>query len=415
MKKSTTTTATPTLAELNKMSNAELTKLLKQRFDGNSGEILNGFREMKYNAAQTKAGLIRYLAPDEPVVTTTKTTAKRNALMGGIGAILSGKATADSVLADVKAAGETKEATPAVSTPVVINKKEVVASNMTGKGLARKIAADKAKAAKKPAKKAAAPKPEIVKVTMLEHAVLMGLIGSLNGAEGSGYSTVEHTDLAKVCKLSVKSIKNVVSSLVSKGLVFVYEMKNVGQPAMDLIHLSEKAFCLHPDFSAEATQWIELEIADAKGNTTINIAKAVVVVSTRKEQSTKPYGKFGLHGHNIDVKGLKKGDSVSFDIKKQTVIGEFIHVHVNNHSPNGYAVIKYAGKIYERVMDKVNKVITAPKGLPAPKATPIVEDVERNEFGDELVSDDLTTKVRTLPAKAQKAVNTVAKKAAAKK
>lgn len=320
------------------------------------------------------------------------------------------------VITDLVSIGKT--ATPP---PVVINKKEVISSNMTGKGLVRKIAADKAKAAKKPAKKTSTPKPEIVKVTMLEHAVLMGLIGSLNGAEGSGYSSVEHTDLAKVCKLSVKSIKNLVTSLNKKGLVFIYEMKNPKQPMVEFIHLSEKAFCLHPDFSAEATQWIELEIEGEKvGTTKLSVKNAVIIANmttptsaARKVQSTKPYGKFGLHGHNVDVKGLKKGDSVSFEIKKETVIGEFIHVHVNNHSPNGYAVIKYAGKIYERVMDKVNKVI-APKTLPAPKATtPIVEDVERNEFGDELVGgDDASTKIHTLPATTQKAVNAVGKKAA---
>jgi hypothetical protein len=89
-------------------------------------------------------------------------------------------------------------------------------------------------------------------------------------------------------------------------------------------------------------------------------------VSTKKEPVTtgKPYGKFGFHGHNVDHPTLEAGDQVGFMLKGNVVIGEFVHVHVNNHSPNGYAVIRYNGKIYERVLDKIEIDVSTSKSAP---------------------------------------------------
>lgn len=54
-----------------------------------------------------------------------------------------------------------------------------------------------------------------------------------------------------------------------------------------------------------------------------------------------------------DDKKVKQGDTVKFAVKGEVVSGEFRHVNKNVHSPNGYAVIKLNGKIYERVLERV--------------------------------------------------------------
>ncbi len=49
-------------SDLEKLSTAELKSILIDLFDGNSGEILNGFREMGITKdAQLKSAIIRYI------------------------------------------------------------------------------------------------------------------------------------------------------------------------------------------------------------------------------------------------------------------------------------------------------------------------------------------------------------------
>lgn len=100
--------------------------------------------------------------------------------------------------------------------------------------------------------------------------------------------------------------------------------------------------------------------------------------SVPSEKSGKPWGKFGKHGQNVELEGFKKGDAVKFKLKNAEVVGEFSHFHINNHSPKGYLVMKYEGKIFERVLDKVSKVEpavaeTATKATKATKKTTAVK------------------------------------------
>jgi hypothetical protein len=49
-------------SELEKLSTAQLKSILIELFDGNAGEILNGFREMGITKdAQLKSAIIRYI------------------------------------------------------------------------------------------------------------------------------------------------------------------------------------------------------------------------------------------------------------------------------------------------------------------------------------------------------------------
>lgn len=87
--------------------------------------------------------------------------------------------------------------------------------------------------------------------------------------------------------------------------------------------------------------------------------KATPAAKTEATVAAKPYAKYGMHGHNVEHADFSKGDPIGFDLQGERHVGEFVHVHVNNHSPNGYAVIRYNGKIYERTL---NKIFTVAEG-----------------------------------------------------
>jgi len=46
---------------LEKLSLEELTELLHELYDGNSGEILQGFQELRLSGEELKAAIIRYI------------------------------------------------------------------------------------------------------------------------------------------------------------------------------------------------------------------------------------------------------------------------------------------------------------------------------------------------------------------
>lgn len=114
-----------------------------------------------------------------------------------------------------------------------------------------------------------------------------------------------------------------------------------------------------------------------KATAKTNVKEKATITATSKDKKFHPFQKYGFHGHNEEIKGLVKGDKVEFLIKKKVVVGEFVHFHVNNHSPKGYVVIKMNGKIYERVLSKVSlastPAATEPKAAPAVKKVPVAK------------------------------------------
>lgn len=238
-------------------------------------------------------------------------------------------------------------------------------------------------------KKTQKQEAKIINITSKEKLVLDNLIDGLYAEPG--FSDIDCNDLAKSCKIPVSSIKGVVGSLFKKGLVYTQQTNTFGAPKCELVYLQSLAYCLHPQWKDEAEELIELKVSDEKlkkDSTSSDKKETLSSKLTKAEdkiekqikgskskaeggekieesKTNKPYSVYGIHGKNIDSKEFKKGDSVEFKIKGKTVKGTFIHLHINNWSPKGYAVIKHEGKIYERVLKSISKV----EQNAAPRAT----------------------------------------------
>jgi len=49
------------MKDLKNLTEAELQAIMIERYDGNAGEIINGFREMGIKGKKLKAAMIRYI------------------------------------------------------------------------------------------------------------------------------------------------------------------------------------------------------------------------------------------------------------------------------------------------------------------------------------------------------------------
>lgn len=227
---------------------------------------------------------------------------------------------------------------------------------------------------------------QVINVTSKENLVLKHLIDGLYAE--AGFSDIDCNDLAKSTKLSVSVVKGIIGSLTKKELVWTEKTNTFGAKQYDLVYLAPLAWGLHPTWKEESEHSIELKVTDSKEDTskkslssklTKAEEKVAEVIAEDKKTSkksksleknkdeevllqaaentpNKPYSVYGIHGKNIDLEDYKKGDKVEFKVGKDTVVGEFVHFHVNNWSKNGYAVIKFNGKIYERVLSSITKV-----------------------------------------------------------
>lgn len=174
------------------------------------------------------------------------------------------------------------------------------------------------------------PKP--IELSNTESTVLDFFMEELEGWKVTEptYSNIGVSDVAKNFKYSKKVASEIIQSLQEKGL-------------------------LEKDS--------EIDIVYVNWELALTIPKKVVKSSKPAPAPTnnskfQPYQQYGSHGVNEELEGFTKGDLVSFLIKGKKHKGEYVHFHKNNHSPNGYIVIKYNGKIYERVAAKVTKVET---------------------------------------------------------
>lgn len=237
---------------------------------------------------------------------------------------------------------------------------------------------------------------QVVNLTQKENLVLNELIFSLSAE--AGFSDVDCNDLAKSTKLAVSVVKGLIGSLVKKDLVFTSKTETLGAKQYEIVYLAPFAWGLHPDWKIEAEHSISINVIDedkTKSTTVTNAKKSsikliteeiiekaieiveIVEVPAKKSSKVKslqddkieaeilvesantvnkPYSVYGLHGKNVDLEDFQKGDRVEFKIADKTEVGEFVHFHINNWSKNGYAVIKFNGKIYERVLASISKV-----------------------------------------------------------
>lgn len=244
-------------------------------------------------------------------------------------------------------------------------------------------------------------KPTMQGLTISEATVMEFLCNELATwrFDEPGYSCVGGTDITKYLKKlnkdwNAKSTSGVVSSLVKKGYLQTHDdFKDIVYPqwcrvpksfpsvmtvetatkpkdkvvvtASKSSKASEKASLLAAAVKkAIVTPQAKLDkkvLADVfpapvdktKGKKIAQKTKTVIaeVVAGKKY---KPFEKFGSHGSNCDLAGFVAGCKINFEIKGLVVTGEYVHFHINNHSPKGYVVIRYEGKIYERVINKVS-------------------------------------------------------------
>lgn len=228
----------------------------------------------------------------------------------------------------------------------------------------------------------------VVELTSRENKLINALV-SLLYAE-PGFSDIDCADLAKATKMKVDEVKGLVGSLVKKELAFTAKTETGGDKEYELVYLAPMAWSLHPSWKEESEFELEIKINDsnvakpapaASKAKTASKSKATTTKAPAKPKSTtkslndtkakeeeladnknRPYSVYGLHGANEDLKGFKKGDPILFTIKgRGEVTGEYTHLHTNNWSPKGYVVIKFEGKIYERVQSKVSKPVTEKK------------------------------------------------------
>jgi hypothetical protein len=243
----------------------------------------------------------------------------------------------------------------------------------------------------------------VVELTSRENKMINALV-SLLYAE-PGFSDIEVADLAKATKMKQEEVKGLIVSLTKKELVFTADAHEHvgGTKGLDLIYLAPIAWSLHPSWKEESEFELEIKINDSnvakpatskvklpakpKATTAKNVVKPKSTTKSLNDTKAKeeeladnntnrPYSVYGLHGANNDLKGFKKGDPILFTIKgRGEVTGEYTHLHTNNWSPKGYVVIKFEGKIYERVPSKVSKPVTENKVV-VKKVTPAEKKID---------------------------------------
>jgi predicted transcriptional regulator len=89
-----------------------------------------------------------------------------------------------------------------------------------------------------------------LKLTDLEKTVLENLINNLYAEPG--FSDVDANDISRETKISTKSIRGVLSSLVKKEIISLHETETYGvDKQYVIIYLNEKFWYLHPTWSKE--------------------------------------------------------------------------------------------------------------------------------------------------------------------
>ena len=85
-------------------------------------------------------------------------------------------------------------------------------------------------------------------LTELETTVLTSFINHLYAEQG--FSDVEAIDLARWTKTDIKIVRGVLSSLIKKGLVYIFQQQGQTQnDSIQIVYLDEKHYNLHTEWS----------------------------------------------------------------------------------------------------------------------------------------------------------------------
>jgi hypothetical protein len=179
------------------------------------------------------------------------------------------------------------------------------------------------------------------------------------------YSCISINDVIKGLKTKKTITQKNISNLIDLGYIYLdEEFDGVLFINWDKVPYS---FGLSKIYKVEEEQQVVVEVPAQ------TFESKIIIKSTSKEvdveedvpswnpdstdgKKSKPYQKYGKHGINQVLDGFETGCEVEFDLKGERMIGEYRHFHVNNHSPKGYVVIRYCGKIYERSVKSVTRV-----------------------------------------------------------
>lgn len=147
---------------------------------------------------------------------------------------------------------------------------------------------------------------------------------------------------AKVAtELSDSLVKKHFLTFDADNKVFIVEWSNLPKKLDDILEL----------VVPETTKEKKATPAPTKKN----VKEEKAVENSEEEAVARPYGKFGAHGKNYEIEGWEQGEPIAFKLGGVTRVGEYRHMHVNNHSPNGYIVIKHNGRIRERSYNSISK------------------------------------------------------------
>ena len=186
------------------------------------------------------------------------------------------------------------------------------------------------------------------------------------------YSSITTTDISKAFGMNKKVAAETVASLTAAGFILQNEDAKSEFIVLNWASLPSVFGANAPDLSA-------FKGKPAKSTTTV--AKDGAIEQKTKGKNKKaaapkkhnPYGLFGVHGTNKELDGFKQGDPIVFEKDGKKLTGEYRHLHVNNHSPKGYVVIMYEGKVFERSPKSVQPVA---KKAAAPAKKAVVKTAE---------------------------------------
>lgn len=230
-----------------------------------------------------------------------------------------------------------------------------------------KTATDTKSAAKKATKKPASNKkvstkadesepkqPSIDTLTEVQQRILHFVSNSLHQwrKEEPEFTNIDSLEVSKTLGLSKKDTIAELENLVKLGFIKATPQSTAKSAKLDILVIWE---FVPVAFSSKAFK--ANKPAATSGSNKPNKQTTIEAKSTSKstETSNKPYGLYGAHGSNTELEGFEAGDPIEFTLKGKQVVGEYRHLHINNHSPNGYVVIKFDDKFYERVVSKVSK------------------------------------------------------------
>lgn len=196
----------------------------------------------------------------------------------------------------------------------------------------------------------------------------------VNSEFHDGEEVVDHPVWAPLASdfttIKKKQLGGVASSLQQKGFVNIYDdgskPSHPGQQTIT-VAITGAGFEAYMRYKTEhlpagtpTVEGLEERINDlAKEVKKGKVAKEVVAGSKKGRGYANEGKKYEHSGVRVETfklgkKDVKKGDKLYFKIGQEVVCGIFSHLNKCVHCPEGYAVIKFNGKAYERRQTRIS-------------------------------------------------------------